>query len=153
MNTSTRNNVFVLLAAVIIWGSVSIVNATHIFTTSVEDVIETMISSSSECCEFNGTTSGQAAIREDMLFITDGIHDIGASGANRPDDVFINGAITTGPGSSFSGATTTGPLTVNGAATINGALDLNGAIDVGIRSIVYKNYNQLIKYMEKSGIL
>ncbi len=86
-----RQNLFILLAAVIIWGSVSIVNATHIFTTSVEDAFETLISSGGECCEFDGTTSGQAAIRADMLFVADNTYDIGASGANRPKDIYLAG--------------------------------------------------------------
>ncbi len=84
-----RNSVFVLLAVAIIWGSSSIVTATHIFTTSVEDAFETMISSGGECCEFDGTTSGQSAIRANMLFISDNTLDIGASGANRPRDLFL----------------------------------------------------------------
>jgi len=77
--------------------------ATHIFTSTAEDAIETMLSSTSECCEFDGTTAGQSAIRANMLFVADNTYDIGASGANRPRDFYLGRNLILGSGNEITG--------------------------------------------------
>lgn len=74
-------------------------------------------------------TGAALNVTNDLLWASDGGGDIGASGANRPDQLYVKSAITCGGGASFgSGIVITGgvSVTTGGVSILAGGLAVTG---------------------------